>query len=906
MLVRVRSKDGIFRIQVESTDDAGVLIAKALETTENADPATLTFSNQPRGGEMPAESLRGKTLGELGIAHGHLLYAAYETKAGDAAGADVSNNVAPSAPIPAAPALAAADAGSTTPSSAKPASIAPAAADKRKRVNAWETVKEDAVDVYLENLDGKILRPKDVKFCRHGDKAMCDYCMPLEPYDATYHAEHKIKHLSFHAYLHQKDVLTNSTSKGSSYIPPLDPASYQVQTPCPSGSHPPWPGGICSKCQPSAITLLRQNYRMVDHVEFASASLVENLLGFWRKTGQQRFGFLLGRYEPYTVTNEATEVAAGGAGAATGKKIAGVPLGIKAVVEAIHEPPQEGEIDGLTLGIPWNEQSHIEALAKKCVVQAEGFAKGLGCQFLGMIYTDLTPADPTFEDKSLVGKVLPKRHKDSFFLSGNEVTFAAHVQLANLSPSRFSRTGYFNSKFVTCVLSGTAPGAADPADEESGTADQVEWGSIDVRAYQVSEQAMALVQADLVEASVKPNVMRLKQSADKERYVPEVFYRYKNQYNIEVKESAKPTFPVEYLLVNVTHGFPNNPAPLFLSSEFAIENRPGLHDQSSDRALAIINKALQGAELHPLGAVDAKGKGKADDGTMEVRTRLVTALSDWHLFAFLASNGLLQEDDINALANVVASHDPGPALDALLRTPGWQTLVAFAREQPSGSGGGAAGGYGGINDDEDADLAAAIRASMAGVSGPDVGEQSPPRRSEPVAAPAPAAPASPPMRSIPPATSRNAEPDPFMYDGAEDFEIDEDDDDIFHDQDDDDDVNMASSRRIDPDDSDVQISAVRPAPARPGASAPSTSNRGQGVGRSGARADDAILVDDEEDVYASARSSTQLHGGHAAPEVLMPEDDPAASGSGDAKVCPHCTFHNSLSASDCDICGLPL
>ncbi|KAE8224940.1 hypothetical protein CF319_g2226 [Tilletia indica] len=66
------------------------------------------------------------------------------------------------------------------PSNAKPASIAPASVDKRQRVNAWETVKKSTVDVYVEDQDGKTLRPKDVKFCRHGDKAMCDYCMPLE------------------------------------------------------------------------------------------------------------------------------------------------------------------------------------------------------------------------------------------------------------------------------------------------------------------------------------------------------------------------------------------------------------------------------------------------------------------------------------------------------------------------------------------------------------------------------------------------------------------------------------------------------------------------------------------------------------------------------------------------------
>ena len=35
------------------------------------------------------------------------------------------------------------------------------------------------------------------------------------------------------------------------------------------------------------------------------------------------------------------------------------------------------------------------------------------------------------------------------------------------------------------------------------------------------------------------------------KYVPDVFFKYKNSYNIMVQEAAKPTFPVEYLLVTV-------------------------------------------------------------------------------------------------------------------------------------------------------------------------------------------------------------------------------------------------------------------------------------------------------------------------------------------------------------------
>ena len=445
---------------------------------------------------------------------------------------------------------------------------------------------------------------------------MCDYCMPLEPYDAGYHASHNIKHLSLHAYLRKQNIAAGASS-ASTFVPPLEEASYAVQVPCPSGQHPPWPAGVCTKCQPSAITLQRQPYRMVDHVEFASPALIERLLDIWRKTNVQRFGFLIGRYAPYTE----------------------VPMGVKAVVEAIHEPPQQGEVDGLSLGIPWAEQADVERLAQQC-----------GLQIIGMVYTDLEAADPTHTDARKAGLVACKRHMHSFFLSGAEALFAAQLQSANRAASRFSRSGHFNSRFVTCILTGNAEGV------------------VEVAAYQVSEQAMGMVDADMIEASVEPTTVRVKPS-EGTRYVPEVFYRYKNAYNIDVKESAKPTFPVEYLLVNVTHGFPTAPNPRFLSESFPIENRPGVHDQD------------MGAVCRALTTLDAGSLLPGADATQhDARTALVRFLSDWHLLAFLQHSGVLRDDEMQCVCEVATSHSTGAPLDALLATSGWSTLVTIAAE----------------------------------------------------------------------------------------------------------------------------------------------------------------------------------------------------------------------------------
>ena len=475
-----------------------------VETATDPDISSITISNQPRGNEVKIATLKGKRLGGLGLKyffsivdehranlfwfsrHGDLIFVGYKTR--EAGAPNSSELTSPSTSTAPAPLSALAPAEKNSSFSTEP---------KRP----WELVKEDAVDEYWRTHSGKIPRQRDSKFCKHSANGMCDYCMPLEPYDAAYHKEHAIKHLSYHAYLTKFAPKPSAALvSASSTLPPLNPLSYKVKLPCPTGSHPSWPASICTGCQPSTITLQSQPFRMVDHLEIASMEIIDRFLQAWRKTGLQRFGWLIGRYEPYEK----------------------VPMGVKAVVEAIYEPPQQGEVDGLTLGWPWEEEKRIRQVSALTKVPLT---------VVGYIFTDL---DPTAEDRT---RNVYKRHPQSFYLSSLEAIFAATLQAANPTPSKASPTGKFASRLVTAVLTAT------------------EDGQVDIAAYQVSEQAVAMVEADMIEASVEPGIVRVKEEDRTEemaRYVPEVFFSYRNEYGLEVKKSAKPCFPVEYLLVNVS------------------------------------------------------------------------------------------------------------------------------------------------------------------------------------------------------------------------------------------------------------------------------------------------------------------------------------------------------------------
>lgn len=66
------------------------------------------------------------------------------------------------------------------------------------------------------------------------------------------------------------------------------------------------------------MNFVKQKYRHVDNIMFENHTIADRFLDFWRKTGNQHLGYLYGRYTEHK----------------------DIPLGIRAEVAAIYEPPQ--------------------------------------------------------------------------------------------------------------------------------------------------------------------------------------------------------------------------------------------------------------------------------------------------------------------------------------------------------------------------------------------------------------------------------------------------------------------------------------------------------------------------------------------------------------------------------------
>jgi len=199
-------------------------------------------------------------------------------------------------------------------------------------VRPSEVVLDD-VDTKLYQKDGREKLAGTVKR-GFGDQSIDS--MPVEPYDERLLKEKDIKLMSFHAYLRK----LKSVAGGGKFseLKRHDFGSYGASG-GKAGTTAGWGGSTVSMgALPKPMTLKMQKHRHIDRVEIEHMEIFDKFLDSWRQTGAMRYGYLYGTYEEDEM----------------------VPLGIKAVVKAIYEPPQECAMDGVNM----IEDPHAEQVDK--------------------------------------------------------------------------------------------------------------------------------------------------------------------------------------------------------------------------------------------------------------------------------------------------------------------------------------------------------------------------------------------------------------------------------------------------------------------------------------------------------------------------------------------------------------
>lgn len=617
LLLRIQSAEGTKRVEVTERISVDSFLRTVAETFNLSTDSTSwrLFQDRAKTNQLFSSA---QTVKQSGLKHGDLLY--LDILAG--ARMEVDEIKSPlemarrrtNSSFSSAVSLSGMDkdgSGATTPMSSM---MSESGRYYTESAPVQSDVTEDDVDQALWTQDGSIQRPKDERLCKHGASGKCIYCIPIEPFDESYlqSRDPPIKHMSFHAYIRK---LTSGANKGK--FAALNEVSCRIKPGC--TTHLPWPDGICTKCQPSAVTLNRQRYRHVDNISFENADLVERFLDHYRRTGLQRIGFLYGKYEQHK----------------------DVPLGIRATVAAIYEPPQVDSENGVML----QEDTHAEVV--DCV------AIKLGLQRLGWIFTDLLAEDVR------KGTVKYLRHKDTYFLTAEECLTAAFFQSQHANPCKLSKTGQFGSKFVTVVVTG---------DKDS---------QIHFEGYQVSNQCMSLVRDScLVPTYDAPDLAYVKESSSAQ-YVPDVFYKEMDKYGNEVTSVARP-LPVEYAIVDVPASMPKEPHYTFRSTQvvkgkqsFPVENRL---DQLQDMN-TLMKYVSQFSQV-----------------------QLVDAMSDFHVLVFMAAmeNVTLQDEDLDILVAAIQAKSNDILESWMSNSAFWTTVKAMAGSQPEAgpSSGAARGGHG--------------------------------------------------------------------------------------------------------------------------------------------------------------------------------------------------------------------
>ncbi|UJR36531.1 hypothetical protein I4U23_029252 [Adineta vaga] len=565
-IIRVQSSEGTKRINISSQDTLKSLYDKTADIFAFSSPEQFTLYK-----EQNKKSPLRRTKIPIDLRHGDLIYLISEQQ-------DTSS----------------------TKSTAQLDFVS-------KLIN----LEEDDVDKQLDQIDGKISREKDPQLCHHGKHGKCLHCIPIEPYDEEYLKNHNppIKHMSFQSYLRKLQNLATSDKYSA-----LKNISCSIKEKCSSG-HAPWPKGICTTCQPSPITLMRQTYRHVDNIMFENGNIVDRFLNYWRSFGHQRVGFLYGRYEMYD----------------------GVPLGIRAIVATIYEPPQDTSKDEVHLNLPDPHEAIVEKIAHR-----------LGLRRIGWIFTDLIPNNKRIG----TGPVIHHRgNANTCFLTAQECIMSGWLQNKHLNTCKYSPDGYFGSKFVTVVVTGDAS------------------GQIHFEGYQVSNQCMGLVKSEILLPTYDASELGYIKETSSEQYVPDVYYKEKDSYNNEIMKIARP-LPVDYLIIDIPTGFPSSDSQIqstfndtcsIIKTPFCIENRTKTGElQDMDTFTLYLQQFFEP------NAIRSRSKSY----------KITDILGDFHVLSYLAINDIVPfpMNKLNTLLDSLRTHDID-GVEKWMNNEHWQTLL---------------------------------------------------------------------------------------------------------------------------------------------------------------------------------------------------------------------------------------
>jgi nuclear protein localization family protein 4 len=199
---------------------------------------------------------------------------------------------------------------------------------------------------------------------------------------------------------------------------------------------------------------------------------------------------------------------------------------------------------------------------------------------------------------------------------------AGDLQNNNPNPCRLSPDGFFGSKFATVIVTGDAE------------------NQVHMEGYQVSNQCMALVRDDcLVPTKDAPELGYVKESSN-EQFVPDVFFKEKDEYGNEVTQLARP-LPIEYLLVDVPVSTPMDP-------QFTFSARDGV------QPFPVENRLIDG-HIQDFNALSTYLQ-------QFTPSRFLEAVSDFHFLVYIATMETLPlKEYLSPLLDAVKSKDEGLA-----------------------------------------------------------------------------------------------------------------------------------------------------------------------------------------------------------------------------------------------------